>query len=515
MNWTDASANPMPVWSRLAWLGALGAVLLLLFWPTYVGIVSIWWRSATFAHGFLVLPIVAFLVWHKRLALQQITFRTDPRALPLLALTGLVWLLAHLTDIAVIEQLAGVSLIPLLVWLTLGWTTIRILIFPLGFLLFAVPMGEGLVYPLMQLTAVLTVHLLRLTGIPVFWEGTFFSIPSGDWSVVEACSGIRYLIASLFLGVLYAYLNYRSLWRRVAFIALSAVVPVFANGLRAYLIVMIGHLSGMKLAVGIDHLIYGWVFFGIVMFLLFALGNLWSEHPPPKAPDDQVLHPKSPPEPAIGGHTILVSGLLVLTLWPTLGAYLDRPRSETDAVRFEMPQGQAGWQPLATTLTTWKPRYLGARMEVRQDFHRAADAVGLYLTFYGNADGELINSENVMVTSTDQGWKMPYRQSVQSRLAGENVTVTESQIQSSDQKLLVWNWYWIDGHHVANDYVAKLDEALAVILGRGHRQAGVVIYTPMNEAKPEPARARLQGFAEDMRPALDASLNEVRPMAAP
>ncbi len=242
-------------------------------------------------------------------------------------------MLAHLTDVAVIEQLAAVSLIPLLVWMTLGWTTVRILAFPLGFLLFAVPMGEGLIEPLMQFTASFTVHLLRLTGIPVFWEGTFFSIPSGDWSVVAACSGIRYLIASLFLGVLYAYLNYRSFWRRIAFIALSAIVPILANGLRAYLIVMIGHLSGMKLAVGIDHLIYGWVFFGFVMFLLFALGNLWSERPVSEIVDDQTGHPKPPilpPESASGGHGMLILGLLVIALWPMLGAYLDRPSTEMD-----------------------------------------------------------------------------------------------------------------------------------------------------------------------------------------
>ena len=83
--------------------------------------------------------------------------------------------------------------------------------------------------------------------------------------MVEACSGLRYLIASLMIGVLYAAISYRSAWRRAAFIAASILVPLLANWLRAYMIVMLGHLSNNTIAVGVDHLIYGWLFFGIVM----------------------------------------------------------------------------------------------------------------------------------------------------------------------------------------------------------------------------------------------------------
>ena len=81
---------------------------------------------------------------------------------------------------------------------------------------------------------------IRRTGIPVYREGLYFMLPSGNWSVVEACSGVRYIIASITLGVLYAYLTYRSAWRRVLFVLVSALVPVLANTGRAYIIVMPG-----------------------------------------------------------------------------------------------------------------------------------------------------------------------------------------------------------------------------------------------------------------------------------
>ena len=77
---------------------------------------------------------------------------------------------------------------------------VRRILFPLAYLLFAVPLGDFLVGPLQDVTAVFTVWALQLTGIPVYLEGRFFYIPTGAFEVAEACSGIRYLIASLALG---------------------------------------------------------------------------------------------------------------------------------------------------------------------------------------------------------------------------------------------------------------------------------------------------------------------------
>ena len=95
---------------------------------------------------------------------------------------------------------------------------------------------------------------------------------------------MRYLIASFTVGALFAYLNYRSLKRRLIFIAVAIAVPIVANWLRAFLIVMLGHPSGNKLAAGADHLLYGWVFSGLVIMLMCLIGARWSEHP-----DDETV----------------------------------------------------------------------------------------------------------------------------------------------------------------------------------------------------------------------------------
>jgi exosortase A len=168
-------------------------------------------------------------------------------------------------------------MIVLAVCAVVGSQIARAIAFPLAFSLLAVPIGEFLVPVMIEHTADFTVGALRLSGIPIYREGNNFVIPSGRWSVVEACSGLRYLIASITLGLLYAYLTYSSLLRRSLFVLASVLVPIVANWVRAYMIVMIGHLSGMKYAAGVDHLLYGWVFFGLVMLMLFWIGSRWRE----------------------------------------------------------------------------------------------------------------------------------------------------------------------------------------------------------------------------------------------
>ena len=263
----SACASAPPAASRatpwrptgVALVGLLAAILLL-YRTTVVDMVSIWERSETFAHAFLVPPIVLWLIWRRRAALAGLSPSPTFSTLVPLAAFALAWLVGDLANLNAVTQFSMTAMLVLATVGVIGMPASREIMFPLAFLFFAVPMGEVFVPQLMEWTASFTVVALRFSGIPVFREGFNFVIPSGSWSVVEACSGVRYLIASFMVGTLFAYLNYRSMRRRLAFMAVAIVVPIIANWVRAYLIVLIGHLSGNKLAVGVDHLVYGWLF---------------------------------------------------------------------------------------------------------------------------------------------------------------------------------------------------------------------------------------------------------------
>jgi len=286
-------------------LVAAGAVvaMLLVFQHTMLGMVALWSRSATFAHGFAVLPVAAWLAWRQRHALLLVLAAPAPApaplrqrlAGPLLMLPlGLAWLLASLVPAPVVMDYALVLMLAATVLATLGWPATRVLAFPLSYMLLAVPFGEVFIPPLINFTANFTVAALQLSGIPVYRDQQLLSIPSGNWSVEAACSGLRYLIASVALGTLYAHLSFRSGWRRLLFVAIALLLPLLANGLRAYGIVLLGHWSDMRLAVGVDHLVYGWLFFGLVCLLLFWCGSFWRETAlPPTPPGPPSAAPSS------------------------------------------------------------------------------------------------------------------------------------------------------------------------------------------------------------------------------
>src|SRR4051812_16311121 len=230
-------------------IAAAVLAILAIYADTARSIVAIWQSSDTFAHGYLIVPIALILVWMRRREVAALAPRPDVLGLLALAGAGFTWLVGEAAQAQVLMQYALVAMVPAAVLALAGRRVAWALAFPLAFLLFAVPFGEAFLPRLMEWTADFTVAALRMTGIPVYREGTIFAIPSGHWSVAEACSGLRYLIASITMGAVYAYLTYRTWWKRALFLALAIVVPIGANFLRAYTIVMIGHLSSMKLAV--------------------------------------------------------------------------------------------------------------------------------------------------------------------------------------------------------------------------------------------------------------------------
>jgi exosortase A len=308
---TGAQRLGRPWLPALLTLAAVWLALGLFYADTVSTMVGIWYRSETFAHAFLVPPISAWLVWRQRAQLACLKPQPRPWLLWGVAATAAAWLLADLVNINSATQMAWMTMFVLSVPAVLGFAVASAILFPLLFLYFAVPVGEFMLPYMMEWTADFTVYALRLSGIPVFREGLQFVIPSGSWSVIEACSGVRYLIASFMVGTLFAYLNYRSTKRRVIFIIASLLIPIVANWLRAYMIVMLGHLSGNTIAVGVDHLIYGWVFFGVVVMLMFYVGGRWTEHDDP--PDVLASHALVLPPPARPG-VLIVTGVLAIAI---------------------------------------------------------------------------------------------------------------------------------------------------------------------------------------------------------
>ena len=152
-------------------------------YDTAASMVSIWERSSTFTHGYFILPIFLWLVWRKRAELATLPSSPDWLAIPFVLGSGLLWLLSGLAGIQVGQHVALVLIIIFSFWAVVGRDIAMSLRFPLAFLFFLAPVGEELVPMLMNITADFTVGAIRLTGIPIYREGLFFSCPqaTGLW----------------------------------------------------------------------------------------------------------------------------------------------------------------------------------------------------------------------------------------------------------------------------------------------------------------------------------------------
>ena len=485
--------HPARGWPQAALLVAvLLAATLLLYRETALSMLRIWSRSDTFAHAFTVPPIVAWLIWRRRDRLLAATPRLDAWLLLPIAAAGGVWLLGDLASVNAAAQLAFTALLVLVTVLAIGTRASRTIVFPLAFLFFAVPLGEFVMPQMMAWTADFTVVALRLSGIPVYREGLQFVIPSGNWSVVEACSGVRYLMASVMVGVLFAYLNYRSLKRRLIFVGVSIVVPIVANWVRAYLIVLTGHLSGNTVAVGADHLVYGWVFFGIVITLMFMIGARWSEaeaaaaapSAPPRADAVGAVPAMRPTRttlaPVAAAAALLLLAAPPLSLWAIVRA--ERP----GLPQLVAPSAlAAGWQAAPGEVSAWRPVYQGAAAQFARSYTDGASTVGVFVAYYRHQqDGrKLVSSDNVLVPMQDASWTEVEAGTQQVDGGGTALSVRSAQLRGSghaaqlaSERLRVWRFYWINGTLTASDEHAKASAAWQRLLGRGDDAAVVIVY---------------------------------------
>lgn len=262
----------MSPWRRgLVMLGLSWLTLVLAFANDWLAMFDQWWNSSTYNHILLIPAIIGWLVWQRRDAVMQLT--PQPWRWGLLALAGavLLWVFGAFAGLDLLRQAGAVAMLPASALLLLGPRVFAGLLFPFAYMAFLVPFGDELVPPLQTITAKLTVALVHASAIPATINGVFIDTPAGLFEVAEACSGVKFLIAMIALGVLVGNVCFVSWRRRVAFFALCIVVPILANGVRAWGTVFAAQYVGVERAGGIDHLIYGWVFFAVVIAAVLGL----------------------------------------------------------------------------------------------------------------------------------------------------------------------------------------------------------------------------------------------------
>jgi len=506
----------------MAWLAVLA-----LLWGTFVDMWRAWGASGTFTHGYVIFPIALYLLWLRRERWLDLPLRPSLAGGLLVLAAMAVWLVGSLLHLNVVMQFAAVGLLVSAVPAIAGYTALRAGAFPLLFMFFAVPAGEELVPWLMDFTARFTVGALDAVGVPVYAEGRLIHIPTGNFSVEKACSGIRYLIASVVLGTLFAHIYYRATWRRVLFVALCVLVPILANGLRAFMIVILAHLSDNEIAVGIDHLIYGWFFFGVVMLIVFWIGRRFAEPPEPATP------PRTTPAtasgaasqtgtpgvgaPAMPGWLAPIALLVPLIAVRVVAGTLQPGNDDAGApgAIARVPAPMAGWTGPITLSPDWAPRFLGPTRTVTAAYLQGLQStVDVAVVSYARerSGAELINSENLLFD--EERWDWIGERSLDLTVSnGREVPVLAVNVRQGLVHRAIWRVFVVGEEPVSGGLQAKLARARALFGDGG--ATGVALVVSAAQSGPDPAPERtVREFLVNYYAPLLACLRDDTPLHA-
>ena len=489
--------------AKQAWLAAaiclaLAAIALCwLFSREAGGALRVWMKSTAYNHCFLILPVAAYLAWTRRGALRRLSPQPDLRVLALLLPLSMVWIVVALLSVLELQQLVVLAMFQVIALAVLGWAVYRAMLMPLLYLFFLVPVGYFLVPSLQDFTAWFAVGALKLVGIPVYSDGIMIEVPSGSFVVAEACAGLRFLIASVAFGVFFAALMFRSRVRWIIFVALSVIVPIIANGIRAFGIIALSEVTGNATAIEADHIIYGWVFFTFVTFLLILIGMKVADDRKatarPSAPGPVGL----PARPWSVGLAAIV-GLALAASGPAYAQLRDWRGATASLANAPAPPIAPAWIPVEQGAAGWRPVIQHADREFLGAFSDRGQIVLRYVALY-QAEGFHNNLVRGSVEIADGvRWHVAGTRQAHVQIDGEDRLVAATEIVSGNHRALVWHFYMVNGTVSSGPMRAKLAQVSGLFGTSDDVSAFVAVAT--NEDGTEPAAQVLQRFITAMTP---------------
>lgn len=424
-------------WQALpeVWQGALlriafaSIAMLVLFASDWAAMADQWWNTATYNHALLIPLILIWLVWQRRTELVKLQPQAWWPGLFLFGGAGLIWVLGAFSGLDLARQAGVVAMCAALVPLLAGPQVLAGLLFPLFYMIFLIPMGQELVPFLQLITAHITIALVHLSGIEAVIDGVFINTPAGLFEVAEACSGVMFLIAMLAFGAMMANVCFISNLRRAALMTACVVVPILANGVRAWGTIYAAQVFGIEAAAGFDHIVYGWFFFAFVLVVVISCAWRFFD----REVDDPIIDGNAiMANPFLGrlsrmriGNGTAIAGFLVIVLTVQGWAWAANRVSASLPQEISLPQ-VAGWTRVAYAPTIWwEPRASGAEHRLLGSYaNDAGQRVDVFYALYSSqGEGREAGGfgEGALTPKSPWAWKAdaePVAQSHGTRLLG-------------------------------------------------------------------------------------------------
>ncbi|MCF8707985.1 exosortase A [Rhizorhapis sp. SPR117] len=482
-----------PGWpTHLVGLALVAAMFLLLFAGDVADIVSIWWNVSTFGHCLLI-PLILFWLVEQRLhELRQLTPVAWWPGLIWAAAGAFCWLLGDAASVALARHLGLVVMLQGAVITMLGPQVSRGLAFPIFYALFLVPFGEEFVPVLQTITAHLSMLFLDWSGIPAHLSGVFITTPSGYFEVAEACSGAKFLIAMAAYAALVCNVCFKSWSRRIAFMSAALVIAVIANGVRAFGTIYIADRISIDFATSFDHVIYGWIFFAIILALVMTMGwPLFDRRAHEAFLDPHKLQGRVRYAGRIG---VIAPSLMAVAVAAPLWSFAMVAASDPVPTRISLPEIQ-GWTRVDyRPAYPWRPRFAGADHEVMGRYRNSqGQEADLAIAVYARQqEGQELVGFGQGAIDPDSKWVWSAPALAPAEASGEHI-VAPGPVNRD-----VVSFYSIDGVVTGNATRVKLQTLKARLLGGDQRAAAVLISAEDREGYP--AQAAIRAFLRDIGP---------------
>ena len=265
----------------LAKIATCVVCLAVLYYPVFQTLVYDWTHDPDFSHGFLIPFISLYLLWQRTDQLAKLS--VSPRNLGILLILGALFLLivGNLAAEYFTQRISFLLLLPGIILYLLGWQHLKLLAFPIAFLIFMIPIPSILLlkitFPMQLFAAKVAAFTLQVIDIPVLREGNVIHLVDNTLEVERACSGIRSLISLLAIGTIMAYFLSKINWQRVIIILSCFPIAIATNAFRVTMTGILANYYGMKAAEGFFHGFSGMVLYFVGLILVGVVGILLSK----------------------------------------------------------------------------------------------------------------------------------------------------------------------------------------------------------------------------------------------
>jgi exosortase B len=283
MTYSEALTTKRSIaFQSLLWPALLCASIIAAYIPTFITLAEGPWQTEQEGHGPLIIVAAIWLVWQSRHKLWAATICPSPVAGWLVLLGGLAMLVVSRNqDIWFTEVASEIPVLAGCILLLAGWNVLRIIAFPIGFLMFSAPapwwMIDGATVPLKVLISNLVTSGLYALGYPIAQNGVVIEIGPYQLLVQDACSGLNSIFALSAIGLFYVYaFRWHEKIRGLILLALIIPITILANFIRVMALVLIAYYGGVEMIEGVIHDLTGIALFVVAVLLMFGCDALIS-----------------------------------------------------------------------------------------------------------------------------------------------------------------------------------------------------------------------------------------------